>query len=77
MCVCVCVGWVYIYIIDKSITLVDAQSHSFSEIGQVSPAFRHPQIVNFVWGMEVKVKLELESFFKKSVVAMFFRFIKN
>ena len=52
-------------------------SHSFSEVGQVSPAFRHPQIVNLVWEMEVKVKLELESLFKKSVVAMFFRFIKN
>ena len=33
---------------DKPMTLVDAQSqsHRFSEIGQVSPAFGYPQVVN-------------------------------
>ena len=60
-------------------TLVDAQSqsHRFSEIGQVSSAFGYPRIVNSVLDMEVKLKPELESLFEKSVVVMFFRFIKT
>ena len=60
-------------------TLVDvqSQSHRFSEIGQVSPIFGYPRIVNSALDMEVKLKLELESLFEKSVVAMFFRFTKT
>ena len=60
-------------------TLVDAQSqsHRFSETGQVYPAFGYRRILNSVLDMEVKLKLELESLFEKSVVVMFFRFIKT
>ena len=60
-------------------TLVDvqSQSHRFSEIGQVSPTFGYPRIVNSVLDMEVKLKLELESLFEKSVVAMFFILTKT
>ena len=60
-------------------TLVGAQfqSHRFSEIGQVSPAFGYPQIVNSVLDMEVQIKLELKFRFENSVIAMFFRFIKT
>ena len=49
-------NYIYIYIyktiqklkFDKAMTLVDAQSqsHRFSEIRQISPAFGHPHIVN-------------------------------
>ena len=54
--------------------LVDAQSsHRFSEIEQVSRSF----IGNSTSEMEVKLKLELESLFEKSIVATFFQIYKE